>query len=188
MTSKSGSEERQNSRLLHALNDLGNPLDFIAMDIQRQGDLCKIMDQLAHAASPCARDIEYLYSFLNEEFDTYIADEEQDLFPLIRRRCKPQDEIEATLDQLKTEQQRAKGYAQMVAAAVKRKVLATAPFTMQERSNLTDFAAQIRQFLNVENAIILPMARRRLTADDLRTLCLRMLQRRGLDRLIGDAI
>jgi len=49
---------------------------------------------------------------------------------------------------------------------------------------LTNYANQARRHLILENAIVLPLARVRLTDDDLDTLRLRMMQRRGLDSLM----
>jgi hemerythrin-like domain-containing protein len=52
------------------------------------------------------------------------------------------------------------------------------------RTRLARFAGHARRHLILENAIILPFARLRLTRHDLETLRLRMMQRRGLDRLM----
>ena len=55
--------------------------------------------------------------------------------------------------------------------------------TPEDRTVLTAFAGHVRRHLVAENAILLPIARARLTRADLRTLSKHMLSRRGLPEL-----
>jgi hypothetical protein len=65
-----------------------------------------------------------------------------------------------------------------VCAALERAIASDTTVTPQEAAAVTAFAAQERRHLIVENAIVLPLARVRLTPQDLETLRRRMLQRR----------
>jgi hemerythrin-like domain-containing protein len=60
-----------------------------------------------------------------------------------------------------------------------------ATLSPEDRALLTRYASHSRRHLVLENAIVLPLARARLTRRDLDRMRLAMLHRRGLDRLIG---
>lgn len=165
---------------------LGNPLDFIAEDHLRHRQVCATLDALAAAEVQDLGALDAIRSFLLEEFAPHMADEEEDLFPLMRRRCEPEDEIDETLDRLQGDHRGAVAAAPEVMAAVARALSNRGRMDPDDRATLTAFAASERRHMIVENAIVLPLARARLTPGDLATLRLSMLRRRGLDRVLEE--
>lgn len=156
-----------------------DPLDQIAQDHLRQRQICDMLDTLAGLAAP---DPELAAGVL-PNFDTalsrHVHDEEDDLFPLLRKRSEPGDDINDTLDRL------ARNHADSLKLAVRVRQIVTALANgpvlpdLDEAKAMTGFAAHERHHLIVENAIVLPLARARLTDQDLAVLSLRMLERRG---------
>lgn len=167
---------------------LGNPLDFIREDHMRERAICAAIDDLAVAPITAPELADRVSEFLSRELPLHLADEEEDLFPLLRRRCAREDEIDRVLRRLDTEHRHAATGTQGVLNILAR-LPAGAVLSRCERAYLFNYASQVRLHLILENAIVLPLARARLIPGDLDTLRLRMMQRRGLDRLmeISDA-
>lgn len=160
---------------------LGNPIDFIAEDHMRERAICTMIDTIAAAARPEDNDRDQVLAFLREELPLHLADEDEDLFPMMRARCEPDDEIDTVIDRLQSDHGHALTDTPNVIALLRR----GNELSDDSRSRLTDFATHSRRHIIVENAIILPIARARLTGDDLDIMRLHMLKRRGLDRLLG---
>jgi len=156
-----------------------DPLQHIAEEHLRQREVCAALDALAGADRPdraAARDcLEHLTVFLPR----HTRDEEEDLFPLLRRRSAPEDEINETLDRLYHDHTESHDALPRVIAALERMIAENAPFTEDEAAAVSAFAQHERRHLIVENAIVLPLARVRLTKDDLGFLSLRMQLRRN---------
>lgn len=109
-------------------------------------------------------------------------DEEEDLFPLLRRRAEPDDEVNAIIGQLSQEHATDDLDARLLVDGLV--PFKTRQMSAAQRSSFRDllrrFAANERRHLIVENAIVLPLAHARLTQADLNTLGRRMAARRGL--------
>ena len=156
-----------------------NPLDQISQEHLRQREVCATLDRLAALKAPDPG----LAAGVLPHFDTLLArhvhDEEDDLFPLMRQRSEPGDDINDTLDRLIRKHQvsleLAVGVRDILRAMVRDDALPDA----DGAAALVGFAAHERRHLIVENAIVLPLARARLTAADLVRLRTRMEQRRG---------
>jgi hemerythrin-like domain-containing protein len=118
--------------------------------------------------------------FLQEDFGVHIIDEDEDLFPLLRRRAAPDDGIEAVLCDLSEEHASDRLDATEIIEGLSVNRSGPRP-TERLRDLLHRFADSERHHLIVENAIVLPLARARLTVDDLRNLGRRMASRRGVD-------
>lgn len=114
-----------------------------------------------------------------------MSDEEEDLFPLLQRRCAPEAVSGRPIDRPKADHCRIAGD---IAAAVdildrvgtRARTGNDAALTRAEPALLTRCAARLRHHPILENAIPMPFARRRLTADDTESARSRMMQRRGL--------
>ncbi|WP_371054622.1 hemerythrin domain-containing protein [Rhodosalinus sp. K401] len=161
---------------------LGNPLDFIHEDHLRERTICAQMDGLAGARTPDEEAAARVLGFLKKELPLHLEDEEEDLFPLLRRRCAREDEIGKVIDRLTSDHGHAGEDAPRVIVDLEALQAGQSDLTRDMRERLARFAAHARRHLVLENAIILPFARMRLTERDLETLRLRMMQRRGLDR------
>ncbi|MCZ7676895.1 MAG: hemerythrin domain-containing protein [Roseovarius sp.] len=166
---------------------LGNPLDFVYEDHLREREICATLDHLAGADMPDTELAAAALSYLLDELPAHMADEEDGLFPLLRLRCEPDDDIERAIGRLTSDHTGVKDDAPRVAyilAAIESEGRA---MTNAEKSVLVRFGSDTRRHLILENAIILPFARLRLTRDDLAALRQGMMRRRGLDRLMENA-
>lgn len=158
-----------------------NPLDFIAEDHMREREVCVMLDRVARAEDPPAAEVVGAIAFLSEELPLHLADEEQDLFPTMRRRCKPEDEIGKAVDRLLSDHAHAQGDTPRVVALLSRVRAGGKPLSSRDCQRIRTYARHARQHLILENAIILPLARLRLTRKDLATLRDRMIARRRPD-------
>ncbi|WP_417280708.1 hemerythrin domain-containing protein [Celeribacter sp.] len=162
---------------------LGNPLDFISEDHLRERQVCAVIDGLATADALDRRSATAVLRFLNEELNVHLRDEAEDLFPLLARRCTEEDAIEGTIDRIRTDQDEAMRLLPQVRAMLAGCLDSGANLTVEERAVLSTFAGHVRRHLVAENAILMPIARARLTQADLRTLSKHMRSRRGLPDL-----
>lgn len=162
---------------------LAKPLDVIHEDNLREREICALLDTLSQQDTPDPGSVLRVLNFLRDDFPLHLADEAEDLFPLLRRRCAPEDQIGKAIERLTGDHAYAYCDTRVVIADLE--CLCTGDCVLCEdmRNRFACFAAHARRHLILENAIILPFARLRLTAHDLETLRLRMGQRRGLDRL-----
>lgn len=160
---------------------LGEPLQFIAADHERQRSLCVLLDSIADTEVVQANAVADAVAYMGHDMQTHIIDEEEDLFPLLRRRARPNDEIDEVLGRLAADHATDARLAEVIMRGLRawqdhpKPVMSTGL-----RENLRAFAEGQRQHLALENAVILPMARLRLTAPDLASLAARMAARRGL--------
>ncbi len=171
-------------------SQLAEPLDYIFAEHFRQRVLCNMLDEIAGQERPDRQEIEAVLRFLRVDFAPHMQDEEHDLFPMLRRRAEPEDRIDDVIGQLTQEHAAdrldAKLITEGLAKALDGKV-ETGP-TSSLAKLLHRFAENERNHLTLENAIILPLARIRLTADDIRNLAHRMAARRGIElQESGDA-
>jgi iron-sulfur cluster repair protein YtfE (RIC family) len=191
---------KQEEKQVLALEALGNappssqlaePLDYIFAEHFRQRVLCNMLDEIADQERPDRQMIEAVLRFLRVDFAPHMQDEEHDLFPLLRRRAEPEDRIEDVIGQLTQEHAADRLDARLITEGLS-KVLAGKAATGVASSLgklLHRFAENERNHLTLENAIILPLARVRLTADDIRNMTKQMAARRGIDlQELGDAV
>jgi len=155
-----------------------NPLDQISQEHLRQREVCATLDRLAGLETP---DPDMAAGVL-PHFDTLLArhvhDEEDDLFPLLRQSSEPGDDINDTLDRLARKHRVSLEMAVGVRDILRVMVRDNALPDIDGTAALAGFAAHERRHLIVENAIVLPLARARLTAADLVRLRTRMEHRR----------
>jgi len=162
---------------------LGKPLEFIDEVHLRERQICALIDDIANGAIAEAESIATILSFLSHELPLHLRDEEEDLFPLLQRRCEKEDEIEKVIEKLHSDHAHAGEDTPIIVALLETlKAEMRAP-DEREQDLLFAYASHSRRHLILENAIILPFARLRLTGKDLETLAKRMCQRRGLNNL-----
>lgn len=165
-------------------NLLAHPLDFLSEDHLRERQICAVIDGLAVSEVPERHLVLTVLRFLNEELNVHLRDEAEGLFPLLVQRCDEEDAIESAIDRIRANQDAAMRLVPQVRAMLASCLDCGVNLTAQERAVLTKFAAQMRRHLIAENAILLPIARARLTRSDLRTLSHHMRTRRGLPELV----
>jgi hemerythrin-like domain-containing protein len=156
---------------------IGDPLDFIAEDHMREREVCALIDRLVALVPISPADRDRVLVFLQEQLPHHLEDEEIDLFPMMLERCEPEEEIDKVIDRLTSDHGHAQADAPAIVALIQTEA---AELNGDARARLADFARHSRRHLVLENAIILPIARARLTPDDLRIMKRHMQERRGI--------
>lgn len=176
--SGSGDKSLMISAMPEVLRD--KPLEFFAADHRRQRDVFSLIERLATADTldrPVATEV---LTFLEKDMVAHVLDEEEDLFPLLRQRCEPEDNIELVLGDLSAEHTAEERVAMDIRAGLSRALAANC--AVGKISGLAEwmvsFANAENRHLALENGIILPLALARLTDHDLSGLSRRMTSRR----------
>jgi len=171
------------------LHLLAEPIEWFFAEHYRHRQACKLIEDVAAAMVFDRPRLVELVDFLEHDLPLHVIDEEEDFFPLLRRRCEPEDDVERVLGMLSAEHRNDVVQAHAVLDHL-RTCLASvrAPgLDPAQRRAMIAFAIQERRHLGLENAIVLPIARLRLTQDDLTTLGRRLAARRGrlLSAVVG---
>ncbi|MDP1631234.1 MAG: hemerythrin domain-containing protein [Caulobacter sp.] len=161
---------------------LAEPLEWFFAEHYRHRQACRLME---HAAGTHVFDAELLVQlldFVRNELAVHVIDEEEDLFPLLRRNALPEDDIERVLGLLSAEHRldlnQAASLAEHLESCLNQKA---APGLVPTcRDTLRAFASQELRHLALENAVVLPIARLRLSPADIRGLSQRLAARRGV--------
>ncbi|WP_099823609.1 hemerythrin domain-containing protein [Oceaniglobus indicus] len=161
---------------------IDNPLDFLARDHQREREVCAVIDRLVAADRVPAAERQMVIAFLTNRLPHHLADEENDLFPMLRNRCGPDEEIGNVIDKLEADHLHTVTDAARIAAFIAKQGQGDGTFPAPARTAMAEFATDARCHLILENAIILPIARACLTAGDLNTMRRNMHERRERDR------
>ena len=164
-------------------NLLREPIDYLYADHFRQRVICKLLDDIAYdpEAPEVARLATTVVDYLEQDLPRHVADEEQDLFPLLRDRCEPRDSIDSVLAQLSEEHAKDEGLCATLLAGLHS--LASGETPGEEAvflSAVASFAESQRRHIAWEERIILPLARKRLSDADLLAMGRNMAARRDL--------
>jgi hemerythrin-like domain-containing protein len=161
---------------------LSDPLDFFFAEHFRQRELCNLIEDMAWAESLDRQAVEEVLGFLRHDMVLHVQDEEQDLFPLMRLRCPPEDGIERVLSALTAEHAGDHHLADVVIEGLEGALAAARPASARPglREAMIDLARNERRHLALENSVVLPLARLRLQPEDLTQLS-EHLQRRRQD-------
>lgn len=163
---------------------LTDPIAWFFAEHQRHRQFCDLMQRESLATTFDEAVLRWLLDFVVHELALHVLDEEEDFFPLLRARAQPDDNIDDLLGRLSSEHA-----SDLTRAAAVRQHLEVClrQQTPICRSNvrrrlLESFAVQVRGHLALENAVVLPMARQRLTERDLLELSNHLAIRRGIAR------
>lgn len=159
---------------------LRSPLDFISEDHLRERQICAAIDELAIAAPFDRQTALVVLRFLNEELNVHLRDETEDLFPLLAQRCTAEDSIESAITRIRIDHDEAMRLLPEVRATLASCLDTGCDLSSEDSGLLIRFAGHVRRRLVAENAILLPIARARLTRADLRKLSQNMRSRRGV--------
>jgi hemerythrin-like domain-containing protein len=159
---------------------LSSPLEFLCQDHLRERQVCSLLDSLATALTFDPSAARNVLGFVNEELSAHLQDDAEDLFPLLSRRCTAEDGIGHAIARICTDLEEASRLLPGLRAALARCLDTGSQLSTEDRQVLTRFAGHVRRHLAAENAILMPIARARLTRRDLQMLSSHMRSRRGL--------
>ena len=159
------------------------PLALMRLEHKRQRRVCDKLEALAEELSTdqALNEATAILAILTEELPRRAEDEETDLLPLLERRCLPNDNIAEIVAQLRSEHELDEDLASFIVADLE--VLAKgAKLANPVRMlfNARAFAEAQRRHIGRKNTVLLPLARKRLTAADLKELGRNMAARRGI--------
>ncbi len=162
-------------------NRFRHPIEFLFKEHDRQRVICAALELLAHdcTADSAPENAALVLGYLEHEMPLHIADEEEDLFPLLTRRCAPEDEFEELVALLSSEHETDEKHCLALLAPVRAIVNGLRP-PLQFAADARAFAVLQRRHLGWENSTVLPLARRCLTAADRAELGRKMAERRGI--------
>jgi hemerythrin-like domain-containing protein len=163
---------------------LSDPIGWFFAEHQRHRLFCDLMQKASIATSFEPDPIAWLLKFVVQDLSLHVLDEEQDLFPLLRARGEPEDHIDALLGRLTGEHAKDLSRAAAVRQHLETCLRLKVPISRNNgrRRSLQAFATQERSHLALENAAVLPIARLRLSEDDLLNLASRLAARRDVTR------
>lgn len=159
---------------------IDDPLDFILAEHRRQREAADILMMIADGELD-RRGVGALARFLETDFLRHFADEEDVLFPALRRVCPPVDAIDGLSARLFEEHRQEKSLGEDV-IDILNGLLSGAALSTSARRRLRHFSEHVRQHLAVENGILLPIARVRLTPADLKALAAKLNEPREANR------
>lgn len=159
-----------------------DPIEFILAEHLNHRRMCRALEVLAEATDFDAAPIAALVDFIRFDLTLHVIDEEEDFFPMLRKRCAPDDEINDVLNRLSAEHEQDKALSTRVRDVLNAcLILRKPPHAIEGGSeSLRAFAQHELQHLALENAVVVPLARRRFDATDLQELSTRLLARRRL--------
>ncbi len=157
---------------------LATPLDFFFAEHLRQRQLAKILTLIADGLIN-RRTIATVIAFIRTDLAQHILDEEISFFPFLRPLCHPEDNIDAILNLL-AEEHRADESESEAMIAILDDMAKGGEAGDAARGKLRDFADRLRHHLALENGVLLPLARARMTGDALRLVAQSMAARRGV--------
>lgn len=160
--------------------DPNDPLAFILYEHHRHRVMCNALDELAAKERFDAAAVTRLADFIRNDLSQHIADEEEVFFPMLHNRCEAEDEIDAALKRLNEEHEADRDLSLDVRVFLLRAATENAPMSAFPGAPeaLRQFAQSQRRHMMLENAVLLPLARRRLTDQDLSVLGARLAGRR----------
>ena len=166
-------------------NLLRDPLQFLIADHVRQRKICNALDALVHGTerAETGDTTAAILTYLVRDLPLHISDEEIDLFPALQRADGFDDEMTKLIDALKRDHATALSLAQNVMT-----------FFREERSPFADsaiveplarlfgaFTDCVRGQVAIEDRILIPLARKRLSDADLDRIGRAMAARRDID-------
>ena len=168
------------------INRFRHPIEFLFEEHDRQRVICAAFELLAHdcTADRAPEIAALILNYLEHEMPLHIADEDEDLFPLLTRRCAPEDDFDEIVALLSSEHESDEKHCHALFAPLRAIVNGLRPpDPVQFVADARAFAILQRRHLGWENGTVLPLARRCLTATDRVEMGRKMAERRGISDL-----
>lgn len=154
-------------------------LDFILFEHLKHREMCNALDQVADAVPLDLGLATALADFIRSDLTLHIADEEELFFPMLLERCMPEDQVGPALERLNAEHARDRDLSAEVRITLLKAVTESLPPSRIPggAEALHTFAQSQRRHMMLENAVLIPLARRRLKDEDWRVLGQRFAKR-----------
>lgn len=160
-----------------------DPIDLLRDEHIHFRKICDMLDRLAnnlqHEAA--VRETAVIYRAFTHEFPLHQANEEEDFFPLLRARCLPEDGVDEILSLLLRDHsaKNAEGgdvdfLPGLMQIATGREI--SDPMAFAQR--VLTFTEMLRRHIGWEDATLMRLARKRLSAADRSSLANAMMRRR----------
>ena len=161
-----------------------DPLEFIYAEHYRNRVISNTLDAAVPSLRPALSPAELnaIIRYYTVDRPLHIQDEEEALFPLLRRRCRESDNLPEILALLEAEHRDDDALIESVLYGLMtfmRDGGVDDPDLLAARSHA--MADSQRRHLAWENSVVMPLAKKRLTASDLVELARAMAARRGID-------
>jgi len=146
-----------------------SPLDMLVARRMNLAAFCGILKALPSGSATLGRTLApSLASFLSRDYPALIVEEEEGLLPCLNRRLLLGDNLDDILRQLGDEHRQDVAHAKLLATRCDDFASEVDADWPELCEALSDFADRQRRHLVWEDATILPIARDRLLADDMR--------------------
>jgi hemerythrin-like domain-containing protein len=158
------------------------PLSWLAAEHQRCRRVCALIEEVAVSSDILRQEMAQTQAYLRIDLPLHTDDEDKDLFPLLHRRCAPEDEVGRVLRALAAEHRRDLAAMIEISDLLDEAVRLDRPVadSPTDQRLLRDFAVRQGNHIALENAVVLPIARLRLSQDDLDGLSQGMARRREM--------
>lgn len=159
---------------------LREPLEFFLAEHLRQRCLCAALRRIAADRRADRSLMVAISDVLRIDLPLHHMDEEQDLFPALLRRGRPEDDLGAIIRELGEDHRRFQVVADMIASRLSVLAQDEAPgLDPIFCGTLKLYADEESRHLAIENAIVMVIARKRLKTEDLIHISRNMKARRG---------
>lgn len=160
---------------------LDDPLEFIQADHARHRVLCAALRRYAANGAAPEDEARRAVAYLAIDLPLHHRDEDEDLFPALRRRAVLADDLGAALTRLAEDHRTSQSHAELITDALSGNA-ARGEVAIGEaaQASMRSYASSEHRHLAIENAVILTIARIRLTRGDLAAMSRAMAIRRGL--------
>ena len=152
------------------------PLECIFADNFRCRALCSVLYRIAAGKDVELTTLGVTLHFLRFDFANHVADEEQALFQLLRERMLVSDGLEQFLTELRSQPDLTGQVVNGLEGLQESRKGRCPPLGLREL--LESFVKAERRRISVENVVLLPVARQRLSQSDLALLGRAMRSRR----------
>lgn len=160
---------------------LDEPLEYMIADHFRQRVVLTMLQHFAKEASASRADADTIATFLTNDLVLHHADEEEGLFPFIRLRALPEDELGTLFAHLGEDHHRSKAMVEDITGALMRHPAEKAVHLSTTICGLIQsYVVSENRHVAVENGVLLAIARIRLTLKDLKAISRGMKVRRGV--------
>ena len=160
---------------------LDQPLDYLLADHLRHRAISATLRGFAdhHAASRA--DADRVIAYLTQDLRLHHEDEDLDLYPALRRRARPADELGPVLARLTEDHRQGEPMIDTIVDALSARPAAD-PVRIDTGTGelIQAYTAMEHRHRAIENAVVLAIARIRLTRADLKPISRAMKARRGI--------